>query len=382
MSYSYDRPSPPRYSAILYLLPLAAVAICAGLLIWRMWPRNTLGLDPNAKPRPVDVRGPLLELETTNIEIYERAAPSVVYVENLATTRKDFSLNQLKIPQGSGSGFIWDDDGHIVTNFHVIEGAAAWRVTLADRSVYDVTQVWGYKDKDIAVLSIRAPRDKLKKIKIGTSHDLKVGQLAYAIGNPFGLSQTMTNGIISALGREVESSNGHLIHGAIQTSAPINPGNSGGPLLDSGGRLVGMTTAIISPSGASAGIGFAIPVDEINDIVPQLISNGKVVRPRLGVQIAEDQLARQQGIDKGALTLKVLPDSAAAKAGLQGTWLDKSSGQLHLGDVMVAIDGKAINEGKDLFAVLERYHPGDPINLTIIRDGKRQDVKVTLQAAE
>jgi S1-C subfamily serine protease len=381
MSYSYDRQSPPRYAAILYLLPLVAVAICAGLLIWRMWPRNSSGLDPNAKPRPVDARGPLLELETTNIDIYERAAPSVVYVENLLTTRKDFSLNQLKVPQGTGSGFIWDDDGHIVTNYHVVDGANAARVTLSDRSVYDVTQVWGYKDKDIAVLSIRAPRDKLKKIKIGTSHDLKVGQLAYAIGNPFGLSHTMTNGIISALGREVESSNGHVIHGAVQTSAPINPGNSGGPLLDSGGRLIGMTTAIISPSGASAGIGFAIPVDEINDIVPQLISNGKVVRPRLGVQIAEDQLARQQAIDKGALILKVLPDSAAAKAGLQGTSLDKS-GQLHLGDVIVAIDGKAINEGKDLFAVLERYHPGDAITLTILRDAKRQEVKVTLQAAE
>jgi S1-C subfamily serine protease len=233
----------------------------------------------------------------------------------------------------------------------------------------------------MAVLWIDAPKKKLRPILMGTSHDLKVGQIAYAIGNPFGLDQTMTNGIVSALGREMESANGRPIHGVIQTSAAINPGNSGGPLLDSSGRLIGMTTAIISPSGAFAGIGFAIPVDEINEIVPQLIQHGKVVRPRLGVQVAEDQLARQVGVDQGTLVIKVMPDSPAARAGLQGTRRDES-GQIVLGDVIVAVNGQPIAKGKDLASILERFKVGDTVTLTIVRSGERSDVLVTLQAAE
>jgi S1-C subfamily serine protease len=249
---------------------------------------------------------------------------------------------------------------------------------MADQSVHQASQIWADPDKDIAVLWIDVPRDKLHPIPIGTSHDLKVGQIVYALGDPFGLDQTMTTGMVSALGRTIETSGGQPISGAIQTSAAINPGNSGGPLLDSAGRLIGMNTAILSPSGAFAGIGFAIPVDEINQIVPQLIAHGKVVRPRLGVQVAPDQLARRLGVDEGALVLKVVPNSAAAKAGLRGT--ERSKGEhIHLGDVIVAVDGKAIANGKELSAAVQQHKVGDTVKLTIIRDDKRQDVQVTLQ---
>jgi len=361
-----------------FLLILLVGAACAA---WWYWPRGGVGLNPEAQPRPVAARGQLAAEETTNISIYENASPAVVHVTNLAEQQSPFSLDLKTIPTGTGSGFVWDDAGHIVTNYHVVEGADAAQVILADHSTYRARQIWAYPDKDMAVLWIDAPKEKLRPILMGTSHDLKVGQVTYAIGNPFGLDQTMTNGIVSALGREIESANGRPIHGVIQTSAAINPGNSGGPLLDSSGRLIGMTTAIISPSGAFAGIGFAIPVDEINEIVPQLIRHGKVVRPRLGVQVAEDQLARKVGVDEGTLVIKVMPDSAAARAGIRGTRRDES-GQIVLGDVIVAVNGQAVAHGKDLASFLERYKVGDTVTLTIVRAGERSDVRVTLQAAE
>ena len=342
------------------------------------WSERHSGSNPEAQLRSVAARGDLTDIEKTNIAIYEHAAPAVVHVTNVAEGRGLFNLDLMRIPKGTGSGFIWDRDGHIVTNYHVVEGADAVAVTLADGSSYDARQVWYYADKDIAVVSIDAPRSKLQPVLVGTSHDLKVGQLTYAIGNPFGLDQTLTTGIVSAAGPRdrVEHRPSHPRR--VQTSAPINPGNSGGPLLDSAGRLIGMNTMIVSPSGAFAGIGFAIPVDEINQIVPQLIRHGKVVRPRLGVQIAEDQLARQLGIEKGALIIKVVPGGPAAKAGLQGTRRDSSGGIL-VGDVIVTVDGTPIIQGQDLYAVLERYHVGDTVAVTILRDGQRQDVHVTLQ---
>ena len=253
---------------------------------------------------------------------------------------------------------------------------------MSDNSTYQADQYYPDPDHDIAVLFVKIPREKLHPIELGSSHDLKVGQITYALGDPFGLEQTMTTGIVSALNRTIDAANGHTIAGVIQTSAAINPGNSGGPLLDSAGRLIGMNTAILSPSGSFAGIGFAIPVDEVNRIVPQLIRHGKVVRPRLGVVIVQDQVARKLGIDKGALILKVQPDSPAAKAGLRGTTRDPDSGDIKLGDIIVAMDGTAINNSADLNAVLERHQIGDTITLTIEREGKRQDVKVTLTPLE
>jgi S1-C subfamily serine protease len=305
----------------------------------------------------------------------------VVHVTNLVEQRGRFSLDVTRIPKGTGSGFVWDEDGHIVTNHHVIAGASVARVTLADHTSYETRHIWSYPEKDIAVLWIDAPKEKLRPMLIGTSHDLKVGQITYAIGNPFGLDHTLTTGIVSALGRDVQSESGAPLHGAIQTSAAINPGNSGGPLLDSAGRLIGMNTSIISPSGTFAGIGFAIAVDEINGVVPQLIRHGKVVRPRLGVQLAEDQLTRQLGIDQGALILKVVPGSPAAAAGLLETRRDQA-GNIVLGDVIVAMDGQAIARSLDLFTALEQHQAGDTVTLTIVRNQQRQDVKVTLQAAQ
>ena len=293
------------------------------LLIWHLWTPGS-GLNPEAQPLPVVPRGELSALEKDNIAIYDRASPSLVQVTNLTQRGSLFSLDVQQIPKGVGSGFVWDQDGHIVTNYHVVEGADSAQVTLFDHSTTEARQIWADPDQDIAVLWIQVPRSKLHPVVMGSSHDLKVGQVVYALGDPFGLDQTMTTGIVSALNRKIDSANGRPIQGVIQTSAAINPGNSGGPLLDSAGRLIGMNTAILSPSGTFAGIGFAIPVDEINRIAPQLISHGKVVHPRLGVQLAEDQLAQQLNVDKGALIMKVMPNSAAAQAGLRGTQRDRS----------------------------------------------------------
>jgi S1-C subfamily serine protease len=356
------------------------LVLCGVLLLWRFWPTHN-GSNPQAQPRTVTPQGNLSEFEKANIELYKQTSRSLVQVTNLAEQQGNwFSLDVQEVPRGVGSGFVWDTDGHIVTNYHVVKGADAAQVTLADHSTYNAKQIWVYPDQDIAVMSIDAPRGKLQPILIGSSHDLKVGQFSYALGDPFGLDQTMTMGIISALGRTIDSANGRPISGVIQTSAAINPGNSGGPLLDSSGRLIGMTTAILSPSGAFAGIGFAIPVDEVNRIVPQLIQHGKVVRPRLGVQVASDELAKQLNVEHGALIVKVAPNSGAALAGLRGTGRGES-GHLQLGDVIVAVDGEKIDKGEDLYSTVQKHNVGDTITLTIIRDGKQQDVKATVDGA-
>ncbi|HJV60975.1 MAG TPA: trypsin-like peptidase domain-containing protein, partial [Albitalea sp.] len=243
-----------------------------------------------APPRSAAVRGPLSGEELNNISVFKSASPSVVNITALGLERELFSMNVQQVPRGTGTGFVWDDRGHIVTNFHVIQEASAARVTLSDQSSYKAQLVGVFPDRDIAVLKIDAPRDKLPPIAIGTSRDLQVGQRVYAIGNPFGLDQTLTTGIVSALNREIESVTRRTIRGAIQTDAAINPGNSGGPLLDSAGRLIGVNTAIFSPSGASAGIGFAIPVDEVNRIVPRIIRDGRMVRPAIGITAGPDAM--------------------------------------------------------------------------------------------
>jgi S1-C subfamily serine protease len=236
MSIYYDRPR-PRYVPIVSLVAFLFLVGTLALAAWWVWPWGHSGLDPQAQPRPVTPRGDLTAEEKTNIVIYQNASPGVVHVTKLAVSVGQFSLNTQRVAKGSGSGFVWDKDGHIVTNYHVVEGADAARVVLADHSSYEARHIWAYPEKDIAVLVINAPKDKLHPMLVGTSHDLKVGQITFAIGNPFGLDLTMTTGIVSALGREIESGGGRLLLGAIQTSAPINPGNSGGPLLDSAGRL-------------------------------------------------------------------------------------------------------------------------------------------------
>ncbi|TPW18641.1 MAG: DegP2 peptidase, partial [Elusimicrobia bacterium] len=288
--------------------------------------------------RQVTPRGPLDAEEAGTVNLFKGATGSVVYITNIALARDAYWLNETEYPQGAGSGFLWDEDGHVVTNFHVISNADVAEVTLSDHSTWKARFVGAAPDKDIAVLRIEAPKAKLKALPLGSSKDLQVGQRVYAIGNPFGLDQTLTTGIISALGREIQSMTRRPISGVIQTDAAINPGNSGGPLLDSAGRLIGVNTAIYSPSGASSGVGFAVPADVVAAIVPQLIKHGKVVRPGFGINIADDSILRRAGIS-GVLIRDVAAGSAADQAGLLPTRRDRY-GRILLGDVIVAVDGK------------------------------------------
>jgi S1-C subfamily serine protease len=325
----------------------------------------------------VSDRGPLLPEEQRAIAIFEEAKFSVVYITTLVYRRDFFTFNIFEIPQGTGSGFIWDQNGHVVTNYHVIREAEDFQVTLSDQSKWKADVVGGAPDKDLAVLRIDAPREKLRPIRIGTSSDLKVGQSVLAIGNPFGLDQTLTTGIISALGRQIESLTRRPIQGVIQTDAAINPGNSGGPLLDSAGRCIGINTAIYSPSGAYAGVGFAVPVDTINRIIPQLIRYRKVSRPGLGVELAEDYQARQLGI-AGVLVLNMDPQSAAARAGMLPTRYD-DEGNIVLGDVIVAIDGRAVKSTDDYYRIIDDHEVGDEVRVEIMRGGRRRTLTVKLQ---
>ncbi len=373
----YREPASRPVSTVWPLLVLLlGLALLLGGLVYWFWPRHrTSG---PAQPRAVTPAGKLSDLEQSTIDLFKAASPSVVHVTNMTVSRNPFSLNVQRIERGLGSGFVWDRDGHIITNYHVVEGANAAQVIFQDGTSSQTSEMWTYPDKDIAVLHISAPKSKLVPITVGSSHDLQVGQSTFAIGNPYGLDHTLTTGIVSALGREITSPNDQPIRGVIQTNAAINPGNSGGPLLDSSGRLIGMNTAILSKSGTFGGIGFAIPVDEINRVVPQLINHGKVVRPRLGVQIAEDQQARQVGVKEGALIVRVFPNSPAEAAGLRGVEED-DQGRIVLGDVITAIDDKPVKTGKDLFSILEQYKPGDTVTVTYLRDGQKHQAKATLE---
>jgi S1-C subfamily serine protease len=328
------------------------------------------------EPRPVADRAGLTQDERATIELFRRASPSVVFITTHELRRDFFTLNLLEIPRGTGSGFVWDRQGHIVTNFHVIQGANRAQVTLADQSTWDAVTVGGAPEKDLAVLRIEAPPGKLPPIPLGRSSDLAVGQKVLAIGNPFGFDQTLTTGVISAVGREIESLARIPIRDVIQTDAAINPGNSGGPLLDSSGRLIGVNTAIFSPSGSYAGIGFAIPVDTVNWVVPELIAHGRLVRPTLGVDLAGDRIAANLGLE-GALVLQVVPGSGADRAGLLATIRDRR-GRVRLGDVIVAIDDQPVASSSDVFLLLERRRAGERLTVTIERDGRPLDLEVTL----
>lgn len=336
-------------------------------------------LDPKAVPRQITARGDLASDEQSTIEIFRSASPSVVYITSIAVRRNIFSLNVYEIPQGTGSGFIWDDDGRIVTNFHVIQDANRLEVTLADQSTYKAVLVGAAPDRDLAVLQIAAPKGKLHPIPVGESTDLQVGQKVFAIGNPFGLDQTLTTGIVSALGREIQSVTGRTIHDVIQTDAAINPGNSGGPLLDSAGRLIGVNTAIYSPSGGSSGIGFAVPVSEVNRVVPQVIRHGKVIRPGLGVRLANQQLVSKLELP-GPLILEVQSGSNAEKAGLRGT--QQVHGGIILGDVIIAVNDAEVRDYNGLRDVIEKYRVGERITLTVIRDDNPIQIELFLEALD
>ena len=328
-------------------------------------------------PQPVIPRADLSDLEKSTIALFSNRSKAVVHITTIRVQTDFFRLNALAVPEGTGSGFLWDTQGHVVTNFHVIQGADAARVTLPDHRVFEAKLVGTSPRNDIAVLRIDAKQTELTPIVVGSSHDLAVGQQVFAIGSPFGLDYTLSTGVISALGREIEGVSGVPILGAIQTDAAINPGNSGGPLLDSSGRLIGMNTSIISPSRVSAGIGFAIPVDTIARAVPQIIKYGREVRPSIGVQLVEDQLTQRFGL-RGALIHRVMPDGPAAKVGLQPTRQDPQSGGVSLGDLIVALDTERIESTADLYLALEKHKQGDKVKLGVLRSGKHVDVELEL----
>ena len=353
---------PAALAALLLTLLLAGAAQAAG-------------------SRTVTPRGPLDADERATIELFEHARDSVVYISTATLVRDLWTRNVFAVPRGTGSGFVWDDAGHVVTNFHVIEDAARASVRLADGRDYAARLVGASPAHDIAVLKIGVGFEPPPPVPIGTSHDLRVGQKVFAIGNPFGLDWSLTTGIVSALDRSLPAQDGTVVEHLIQTDAAINPGNSGGPLLDSAGRLIGINTAIYSPSGASAGIGFAVPVDTVMRVVPQLIRTGHYSRPTLGVQVDEGVNARLSRLlgTRGVFVLGVEPGSPAARAGLVPLRLTPD-GRPVAGDVIVAVDGKPVDSVARLLARLDDFNAGDTVSLTVLRGRQRLTVTVTLQA--
>ncbi len=327
----------------------------------------TQTIPPQAAPLP----------ETKATSVYKRVSPSVVAVANNALVRRGFFDFQLyEVPQGAGSGFVWDKKGHIISNYHVVYQANTLTVTFPDGTRYDAKLVGIAPDYDLAVLKIDAQPEKLIPIEVAPSRDLEVGQQVYAIGNPFGLDTTLSAGIISALGRTITSMTDRKINDVIQTDTAINPGNSGGPLLAASGRLIGVTTAILSPSGANAGIGFAVPSDTVSRVVPQLIEKGRVTRAGLGVQLLPDHVSERAEIS-GVAIYAVLEQTPAARAGLEGLGVNRL-GDLVFGDVITAVDGKAVKTIEDLQAILDPRKPGDQVKLTVTRAGKTRDISLTL----
>ncbi len=365
-------------SHVQILLTLLLLAL-VGLLSFTQVRERYLDLHyEQAVPRSVTARGELAGDEQSVIALFRAVSPSVVYVTSVEVQKDCFYCRALEIPQGTGSGFIWDENGYVVTNYHVVAGAEIVRVTLADHSVWEAKLVGTDPDYDTAVVKIDAPKRRLPPIAIGASADLEVGQKVFAIGNPFGFDQTLTMGIISGLGREITAATSRPIRGVIQTDAAINPGNSGGPLLDSAGRVIGINTAILSPSGAYAGIGFAVPIDAINRVVPRLIRGDRIERPRLRVTTAEDYLTRRLGLE-GVLILSVAPGSAADKAGLRATRVNES-GKIVFGDQIVAIDGEPVRTTSDMFRIIDAHQVGDTLRLTVMREGRAVEVEVTLES--
>ncbi len=335
----------------------------------------------HAEPRlilPTSNTSGLTPSEQATISVFKKATRSVVYITNSALRRDLWSLNTFEVPQGAGSGFIWDTQGHIVTNFHVVYRADAIQIVLDDQTSYDAKLVGVDPDHDLAVLKVQAPKHKLIPLAIGSSQDLQVGQQVLAIGNPFGLDHTLTTGVVSALGRSIKSVTDRTIEGVIQTDAAINPGNSGGPLLDSAGRLIGVNTQIISPSGAFAGIGFAVPVQMVNRIVPQILKYGKVIRPGFGITLIPERISARWGI-KGLAIARVKKGGSADRAGLHPA-RETSRGRVLLGDIIQAVDGEPVRTFDDLARILDRHQVGDQVAIEILRNKRTHTLTIKLQA--
>ena len=368
---------PPSSLAPLRFVLWGFVAIALVLLI-RPYFESWL-ISSRAVPRTVSARGDLADDERTTIEVFEATSPSVVYITTVERVVDFWTRNVMEVPRGTGSGFIWDEGGHVVTNYHVVKGAQAAQVRLADQRSYEAVLVGASSEHDLAVLRINVTFDLPPPVPIGVSHDLRVGQKVFAIGNPFGLDYTLTTGVVSALDRTIQDEDGGVIDHLIQTDAAINPGNSGGPLIDSAGRLIGINTAIYSPSGAYAGIGFAVPVDTVNRVVPRLIVHGRYTRPSLGIA-ADDDVSQRIGdrLDvEGLLVLRVDSGSPADRAGLRGTRM-LSDGSVVPGDIIQSLAGKRVRKVRDLLDILEGHRIGDQVELNIYRSGQTLTVQVTL----
>ena len=360
--------------AAAWLLSLIAIEAVAS----ELWRSSTM--DADAAPRAIAETRDLLPEEKTTISLFDSASPSVVHIETTELRRQLFSRRVAESPQGTGSGFVWDARGYIVTNYHVVRGSKRIFVS-GNGFTRELAQVVGVDPvTDLAVVKIDTPPGGLQPLPVGRSEDLQVGQNVYAIGNPFGLDQTLTRGIISGIDREIISVAGTTIRDVIQTDAAINPGNSGGPLLDSSRRLIGVNTAIQSPSGASAGVGFAVPVDTVNRVIPQIIRQGSPDRPTLGVRIAPDRWAFQQGIP-GVVLSEVFTSGPAGRAGLRGL-SQNSEGQIVLGDVVRAINGKPVRTEDEFRLQLTSYAPGESVRLLVERDGQRREVEIELATME
>ncbi|MBI2522695.1 MAG: trypsin-like peptidase domain-containing protein [Bdellovibrio sp.] len=342
-------------------------------LLLTFWASGALGASNG------DLSG-LIESEKNTIKIFQDNVNSVVNVATIQQRRGGWFYGDYEMPAGAGTGIVWDEAGHILTNFHVVQNGNKFQISFHnDKNQYEATVVGVEPKKDVAVLKLVKRPPKLTPIRLGSSQYLQVGQKAVAIGNPFGLDHTVTQGIVSALDRKIEGIGGVNIHGMIQTDASINPGNSGGPLLDSSGLLIGMNTVIFSASGTSAGVGFAVPIDAILRVVPQLIKFGKVIRPGLGIGVLPENMRERFGISKGIIITYIDENGAAAKAGLVGMGQDEF-GRYYLGDVVLEIDGKEVNNYDDIFHILDQMKIGDEVTIKYVREGKTKTVKVKLSA--
>ncbi|QDV50370.1 S1C family serine protease [Gimesia fumaroli] len=379
-SLRYDTPA--RKSSITQKWLILILIVLIGLMTFELFSRKL-----RQSTSRIPIRADLTQSERRTIELFHESSPSVVHIRTaeFALEADQFSMNLQKTPQGSGTGFIWDRLGHIVTNFHVIQKADEATVTLADNTIWKAKLVGFLPSKDLAVLKINAPSERLKPIKVGYSADLQVGQTVLAIGNPFGLDQSLTTGIISGLGREIISATGQSIRDVIQTDASINPGNSGGPLLDSSGHLIGVNTAIYSSSHVYAGIGYAVPVDLISRFVPQLIRYGLIQIPSLNFTGLDDFVTRKLKSDKllpqdaqGVMVRDVMPGGAADLAGLQAIRLDQS-GNVILGDLIMQLDNMPITNANDLLDALEAHKVGDEVPLIVLRNNKKMKLTAKLQ---
>lgn len=356
-----------RFALFLAVIAAALVALTLSNMKYSPWTTTSA--------RSVDQRGPLSDAERANIDLFERVSPSVVQV-----AARSAASNPLADDEGgggagaaSGTGFIWDNDGHVVTNNHVVQNGSEVAIRFASGEVAQAEIIGVAPNYDLAVLRIKSARKLPPPVALGSSNELKVGQSAFAIGNPFGLDQSLTSGIISALKRRLPTSSGREISNVIQTDTAINPGNSGGPLLDSAGRLIGVNTAIISPSGSSAGIGFAIPADIVNRVVPELIKNGRVPTPGIGIVAASEAVATRLGVE-GVIIVRTAPGSPAERAGIRG--VDFNAGAL--GDVIVQADGKPVHRLSDLTDQIEQVGAGKSIRISLKRGAQTRDITIDI----